>query len=80
MNENDRIRQEIDDVERAVKGAVIDVDAVVDAVEADDNRGFCLACGEEAYYVEPDARRYECEACGERQVYGASEILMAGLW
>lgn len=46
------------------------------AVEADDNIGFCLACGEEAYGVEPDARRYECECCGERKVYGAEEVLM----
>lgn len=46
------------------------------AVEADDNLGFCIACGEEAFGVEPDARNYECEACGESKVFGAEELLM----
>ena len=46
---------------------------------AQDNGGFCLACGEEAYNVEPDARKYECEACGQHAVYGAEEIAVMGL-
>jgi hypothetical protein len=56
--------------------AKITVEQVMAAVEADDNLGFCLACGAEAYGVEPDARRYECESCGKPKVYGAEEILM----
>ena len=54
----------------------ITIDRVMDAVEQDDNMGFCLACGEEAFGVEPDARGYECESCGEHQVYGAEELLI----
>jgi hypothetical protein len=52
------------------------LDQVFEAVRADDNRGFCLSCGEEAYNVEPDARRYRCESCGEHKVYGAEELLI----
>lgn len=48
---------------------------VIAAVEADDNIGFCIACGDEAYGVEPDGRKYECESCGEKKVYGAEELL-----
>jgi hypothetical protein len=54
----------------------IDTDRILEAVQADDNLGFCLACGEEAYGVEPDARRYPCEACGAKQVYGAEELMI----
>jgi len=54
----------------------VSIDQVMEAVEADDNLGFCLACGAEAYGVEPDARKYECEECGERRVYGAEELLL----
>jgi Zn finger protein HypA/HybF involved in hydrogenase expression len=56
--------------------AKITIEQVMAAVEADDCRGFCLACGAEAYNVEPDARKYECETCGERKVYGAEELLL----
>lgn len=56
----------------------IDIDAVIAAAENDENDiGFCIACGAEAYGVEPDARRYECEVCGKEKVYGAQEILLA---
>jgi hypothetical protein len=51
---------------------------ILAAIEADDNRGFCLACGAEAYCVEPDARCYECESCGEKRVFGAEELLLMG--
>ena len=54
----------------------VSIEQVMDAVEQDDNLGFCLACGEEAWGVEPDARRYPCEVCGEKKVYGAQEILL----
>lgn len=56
--------------------AKITLTRVMEAVEADDNLGFCLACGAEAYGVEPDARKYTCESCGKPKVYGAPEILM----
>lgn len=56
----------------------IDTDQLIEAIEADEGIGFCLACGDEAYGVEPDARKYECESCGEMQVYGAEEILLMG--
>ena len=54
----------------------ITTERVIEAVEADDNMGFCTACGEEAYGVEPDARKYECESCGAKAVYGAEELLI----
>ena len=54
----------------------LSIDEIMEAVEADDSLGFCLACGEEASGVEPDARRYECEACGAARVYGAEELLL----
>ncbi len=56
--------------------AKIDIDMVIAAAEGDEDMGFCLACGAEAYGVEPDARKYECEACGADKVYGAQEILL----
>lgn len=56
------------------------IDELMEAVEADDNLGFCLSCGEEAFGVEPDARRYKCECCGKYSVYGAEELLVAGLY
>ena len=52
------------------------IDEIMEAVEADDNLGFCTACGEEACDVEPDARNYKCEACGAMKVFGAEELLM----
>ena len=57
---------------------VIDMERIIEAVEADDNLGFCVACGEEADSCEPDARGYECESCGARAVYGAEELMLGG--
>jgi len=51
-------------------------DRIIEACEADDCLGFCIACGADAFGVEPDARRYECEACGAKAVYGAEELLL----
>lgn len=56
--------------------AKVTLEQVVAAVEQDDNLGFCLACGAEAFNVEPDARRYTCESCGAPRVYGAEELLL----
>ena len=60
----------------ATRKSKVPLSQVMEAIEADDCRGFCLACGTEAFGVEPDARRYECESCGELKVYGAEEILL----
>ena len=57
---------------------IIDMDRILEAVEADDHIGFCTACGEEAESCEPDARMYECECCGARAVYGAEELMLGG--
>jgi hypothetical protein len=56
--------------------AKVSLEQVMAAVEQDDNLGFCLACGAEAFNVEPDARRYTCESCGAPRVYGAEELLL----
>ncbi len=53
----------------------ITVERILDAVESDDCRGFCIACGAEAYGVEPDARKYQCESCDSDSVYGAEELM-----
>jgi predicted RNA-binding Zn-ribbon protein involved in translation (DUF1610 family) len=53
----------------------VSIEQVMNAVEQDDNLGFCLDCGAEAYGVEPDARKYECDECGAKAVYGAEECL-----
>jgi hypothetical protein len=62
----------VDDFYDAIGGAEV----LLAAARADDCRGFCLRCGDEAYGVEPDARRYRCESCGESAVYGAEEIII----
>ena len=54
----------------------IDLDDIIEAVEADDCLGFCTACGEQATNVEPDAENYECESCGENKVFGAEQLLI----
>ena len=56
--------------------AKVTLEQIIEAVEADDYLGFCLACGAEAFDVEPDARRYACDECGKEKVYGAEELLM----
>jgi hypothetical protein len=55
--------------------AVLSINDVLAAVEADDNGGFCIACGAQVCGVEPDAREYECESCGAAKVFGAEELL-----
>jgi len=57
-------------------GGLLNPDEIIDAAESGDDRGFCLACGDEAYNVEPDAREYECESCDKMTVYGAEELLL----
>lgn len=53
---------------------------LMDAVERDDNSGFCLACGEEQGGIEPDGHDAHCESCGARQVYGAEELMILKLY
>jgi hypothetical protein len=65
-----------DEKENAMAKRALTIRMILAAVEADDNLGFCRACGAEAYGIEPDGRRYECEDCGAHQVYGAEELLL----
>jgi hypothetical protein len=53
----------------------VSLDQLLEAVERDENVGFCVVCGAEAYGVEPDARAFPCEECRARGVYGAEELL-----
>lgn len=53
---------------------------LTDAIENDDNMGFCIKCGEPADGVEPDAERYTCECCEKAAVYGAEQLLLLGLY
>lgn len=57
----------------------VTLEAVMAAVEEDDNVGFCVKCGSEQYGCEPDMRNGECECCGEQAVYGAEELLVSGM-
>jgi len=51
----------------------------IDEADFEDNKGWCVACGEVADGCEPDATRYECEGCGARKVYGLAELALMGL-
>ena len=62
--------------EGRLEQAGITLDEILEAVAADDNRGWCLNCGAEAYGVEPDARHYRCECCQLNAVFGAEELLV----
>lgn len=55
---------------------VISLARITRAIESGESRGFCLACGADAYGVEPDATGYPCESCGKLEVYGAEEVLI----
>lgn len=57
---------------------LIDPDALIAAVESDDNIGFCIACGAEQHGCEPDMQEGTCETCDEKKVYGAEELLIMG--
>ena len=47
---------------------------------ANDDMGFCLACGDQQHGVEPDACKYVCTHCGAAKVYGAEELALMGLY
>ena len=55
------------------------LDDVLEAVMADENTGWCLACGAQRDGIEPDAHHYECWECGELQVFAAEELLVSGM-
>lgn len=62
--------------DRVAQWAQEHADTILSAVEADDQRGYCVGCGAEATGVEPDARRYECDVCDQPMVYGAEELML----
>ena len=45
---------------------------------AQDQCGFCIACGAINSEVEPDARRYPCEECEKLKVYGTDSLAEMG--
>ena len=56
---------------------MIAVEQIIQAVERDDNIGFCTACDfEHCGGVEPDARNHPCDQCGALAVFGAEELLI----
>ena len=57
----------------------LSLEMIMDAAQAGDGTGFCIACGAQADGVEPDARHYVCEACGAAKVFGAEELLIMGV-
>ncbi len=59
-----------------IKGRKVTLDQIMDAIREDDYRGFCIACGAEAFGVEPDAEKYICETCGKPCVFGAEQLLI----
>ena len=52
------------------------LEQVMEAIAADNNTGYCLACGEEHDNCEPDQQREKCRSCGKFEVYGAEGILI----
>lgn len=54
----------------------VTIDQIIEAAQAEDNIGFCIACGHEQFGCEPDARGYTCEECGKNKVFGAEELLI----
>jgi len=54
----------------------ITTERILEALQEDDNSGFCTACGADASGVEPDADNYVCEECGKPCVHGAEQLLL----
>ena len=54
----------------------LNIETILEAVQSDENIGFCRACGQSQGGVEPDAKNYKCANCGEMQVFGAEELLI----
>ena len=51
-------------------------ESILNSVENDEEKGYCLMCGLEQHGVEPDARGRRCNACAEKAVFGAQELLV----
>ena len=56
------------------------IEDILEAIEEDNNIGFCINCYEEAEGVEPDAREYFCYSCEQQTVFGAEELLLMGAY
>lgn len=55
----------------------LSLEDVIAAGVADDDIGFCTACGAEIEGVEPDAGGLDCEWCdASGTVYGSEELLL----
>ena len=51
-----------------------------EALELDENRAFCIRCGDTDQTIEPDVERAECECCEQRGLYGAEQLLILGMY
>jgi Zn finger protein HypA/HybF involved in hydrogenase expression len=50
-------------------------------IEKDTNDGWCFNCGKWTHkQCEPDARQYTCPKCKKPTVFGASQVLIEGLY
>ncbi len=45
-------------------------------LQADEQEGICVNCGNLQGQCEPDARRIRCEECYKQTVYGTQEVLI----
>ena len=53
---------------------------LIEALELDENRAFCIRCGDTDQTIEPDVERAECECCEQRGLYGAEQLLILGMY
>ena len=58
----------------------MNIEDILEAIEEDNNIGFCINCSEEAEGVEPDAREYFCYSCERQTVFRAEELLLMGAY
>lgn len=54
------------------------VTLTLEELEADENMGVCIECGNRQDGVEPDAEKYRCDDCGEFAVYGLEQAVLCG--
>lgn len=61
----------------ALNSGLLSDEEIIEAVEFDENIGFCLMCGADKDCDEIlIARGDKCDHCGENAVYGAEELLL----
>jgi len=53
---------------------------LIQALESDEDRAFCIRCGDTDQTIEPDVERGECECCEQRGLYGAEQLLILGMY